>query len=337
MYRLSASRSVSRWQRLLSIVASVMLILSAGAASAGWLALHFPAFDFISNVLPVWLAGGIVAAIMLYASRGWSWALKAGFALLVVSGLPSVMYDLSSRAHLVADRDHAGSAGTFKLVQFNALKANRTPQAAAAWIRQERPDVVTMEETLGSSRTILHLLRPFYPYQVSCLSRMRCSTVILSREAPSASGGLARGDPENRKTLSAIWMRFDRDGHPFTVIAVHMMRPWPWGDQESGRVMLAAFLNMTDRNRTIVAGDFNTTPWAVAMRSQDRLIALPRYTHKPTWPAMVDGIATPPILPIDHIYAGSDWRMTGLRSGPRLGSDHLPLVATLRLQEAGRL
>ena len=64
----------------------------------------------------------------------------------------------------------------------------------------------------------------------------------------------------------------------------------------------------------------------------DGRLAVVTKTHH----AMVDGIAMPPILPIDHIYAGSDWRMTGLRRGPRLGSDHFPLVATLRLQEAGR-
>jgi endonuclease/exonuclease/phosphatase (EEP) superfamily protein YafD len=321
-------------QTLLGVAASVLLILCAVIAGAGWLAFRFPAFDLINNVLPVWFASGIVAAIVLFACRGWTRILVAGSAIVAVSGFPPIMRDLFGSARVVVDRDRAGSAGMLKLVQFNALKDNQAPRAVAAWIRHEQPDVVTMEETLGSSRAILRLLRPLYPYQVSCLSRMRCSTVILSREAPSASGGLARGDPENRKTLSATWMRFDRNGHPVTVIAVHMMRPWPWGDQARGRLMLAAFLDTIDRKRTIIAGDFNTTPWAVAMRNQDRMIALPRYTHSPTWPAMIDGTATPPFLPIDHIYAGSDWQLTSLRRGPRLGSDHFPLVAILRLQDA---
>jgi len=331
---LPASRPAGRLRGLLGVAAGVLLVLFAVIAGAGWLAFRFPAFDLINNILPVWLAGGIVAAIVLFACRGWSRILIAGSAILAVSGLPPVLRDLSGSARAVVDQDRAGSAGMVKLAQFNVLKDNQTPQAVAAWVRHEHPDVVTMEETLGSSREILRLLRPLYPYQVSCLSRMRCSTVILSREAPSASGGLARGDPENRKTLSATWVRFDRNGHPFTVIAVHMMRPWPWGDQERGRLMLAAFLDTIDRKRTIIAGDFNTTPWAVAMREQDRMIAMPRYTHSPTWPAMIDGTDTPPVLPIDHIYAGSDWRVTALRRGPRLGSDHFPLVATLRLRDA---
>jgi hypothetical protein len=38
-------------------------------------------------------------------------------------------------------------------------------------------------------------------------------------------------------------------------------------------------------------------------------------------------------LPIDHIYAGSDWRTVKIERGPRgLGSDHRPLIITLALQ-----
>jgi len=29
-----------------------------------------------------------------------------------------------------------------------------------------------------------------------------------------------------------------------------------------------------------------------------------------------------PLLPIDQIYAGADWRTLGVRRLPRLGSDH---------------
>lgn len=305
-----------------------MLVLCAATALTGWLALRFPAFDLINHLLPIWLLGGIVAAIAIVICRGWSRTLVAGSAVIAVSALPPLIREGFGNTRVAGDPARTGSAPSLKLVQFNVLKDNRTPEAVAAWVRHERPDIVTMEETLGSSRAILRQLRPLYPYQVSCLSRMRCSTVILSREAPSASGGLARGDPENRQALSATWMRFDHGGHPFTVIAVHMMRPWPWGDQESGRLMLAAFLDTIDRNRTIVAGDFNAAPWAVAMRAQDGLIALPRYTHGPTWPAMIDGIDTSPILPIDHVYAGSGWRVRSIKRGPHLGSDHLPLVVS---------
>lgn len=36
-----------------------------------------------------------------------------------------------------------------------------------------------------------------------------------------------------------------------------------------------------------------------------------------------------PMLPIDHVYAGKGWRAVSVTRGPRLGSDHYPMVVVL--------
>ncbi len=52
-----------------------------------------------------------------------------------------------------------------------------------------------------------------------------------------------------------------------------------------------------------------------------------------SWPAKLNlgGPVVPalPFLPIDHVYAGSDWRTVSIEAGPALGSDHLPVIVTL--------
>ena len=35
------------------------------------------------------------------------------------------------------------------------------------------------------------------------------------------------------------------------------------------------------------------------------------------------------LLPIDHVYAGPGWRTVRAERGPRLGSDHYPVIVTL--------
>jgi endonuclease/exonuclease/phosphatase (EEP) superfamily protein YafD len=40
----------------------------------------------------------------------------------------------------------------------------------------------------------------------------------------------------------------------------------------------------------------------------------------------------PALLPIDHIYAGRAWRTVRLVRGPRVGSEHYPLVIDLALR-----
>jgi endonuclease/exonuclease/phosphatase (EEP) superfamily protein YafD len=294
------------------------------AAGAGWLADRLAPFDLANDFLPVWFGGGMIAAVLIVIARGRMLAVILCAGILVISALPPLIREI----HKPPSRP--GSGHMLTLVQFNVLKSNRTPRAVAEWLLREHPDIITMAETLGTNRTILQRLRSAYPYQVSCLSRMRCSTVILSRLRPLASGGLARGDPENQQALSAAWARFAGTRAPFTVVAVHMVRPWPWGDQTSGRRQLAEFLSGIDRRRAIVTGDFNLTPWTVAMQHQDRLFGLDRQTRfLPTWPVMIDGIATPAVMPIDHVYTGSDWRMVAIQRGISFGSDHSPVLVTL--------
>jgi endonuclease/exonuclease/phosphatase (EEP) superfamily protein YafD len=319
-----------------------VLILATASALISWFAHRDPRADIVNNVLPLWLLGGGVAAIVIVAGRGLGFSRRTGgdgiqgrlalfcAAVFLSSGMPPV-----ARETIAAWQDSRipmpVRALRLTLLQFNVLKVNATPCVVAAWVLREQPDIITMEETLGRNRSILDRLRPLYPYQTSCLSRMRCSTVILSRTKPLASGGLAQGDPENQGALSAAWARFAGAGGPFTVVAVHFVRPWPWGDQRSGRRQLATFLGTIDRRRAIVAGDFNLTPWTAAMPDQDRMFGLQRQTRfLPTWPAMIYGMATPAVMPIDHVYAGKDWQTDEIRRGPALGSDHHPLLATFR-------
>lgn len=89
----------------------------------------------------------------------------------------------------------------------------------------------------------------------------------------------------------------------------------------------------------IIAGDFNSTPWSFARRRDDRDFGLIRRTRALfTWPAEKishNRLPAPfPYLPIDHVYAGPGWATVSVERGPRLGSDHYPVVVTLAPRDA---
>ena len=293
----------------------------------------FYPFDTMNHLVPIWGSIGLIAGLMLLVARQASWRDAAITVVLILIVARLIHPDFSTPSASTPSLPVAPGAAKLKIVAFNASKGNSNPAEALAWLQAQRADLVILAEAKENSAVLLGGLKGQYPYQVSCLSGLRCSTVILSRTRPIDSGGLARGDPENGNALSAAWATYADPGGPYTVIGVHFVRPWPWGDQRTFVPSLLNFIARTDRRRLIVTGDFNLTPWSFTLREIDAQLAIPRLTRAmPSWPATRSGHASglPALLPIDHVYAGPAWRLRSLQRGPYLGSDHYPLVATFQ-------
>ena len=118
------------------------------------------------------------------------------------------------------------------------------------------------------------------------------------------------------------------------MIGVHAPWPRPKDNQQAQTALLASRLDQFDRNSLIVAGDFNSTPWSFSLRRQDAWFGLKRRTRALfTFPVRTYSkykLTSPfPLLPLDQIYAGTDWKTVRVTRGARVGSDHLPTIAVL--------
>ena len=80
----------------------------------------------------------------------------------------------------------------------------------------------------------------------------------------------------------------------------------------------------------IVAGDFNLTPWSFSLAHFERQASVVRHSGiLGTW--SVERRYFVPLFPIDHVFSSPEIRLASIMRGPRLDSDHLPVVATLLL------
>jgi endonuclease/exonuclease/phosphatase (EEP) superfamily protein YafD len=304
------------------ILGAVLLVGIAG--QAGRVSDKADALNFLA---PIWLSGGLIAALwILFAATGLRSRMMAGGAAAM---LGAITWTLAATDRLPAPPADC-PAEKLTLVQFNILKDNADIRPAIAWIKGTGADLVTIEEAAGEL-PVVAALRPDYPHAVSCVAGMHCSTMILSRRPFIASGGLARGDPENRKGLSAAWATIaSRDG-PFTVVAAHLDRPWPWHSRPADMAELAAFVRDRGGDTTLVAGDFNRPAWTFQLRRVTAALGLARAPDIRSWPA---SRIAPPLLAIDHVFFGRRWTVDRIDRGPWLGSDHFPLLARLRLSSA---
>lgn len=320
-------RFLSTFARVVALAMALVSAVIALAAQAGRVS---DRLDVLTHLTPFWLVAALVAlAIWLVAGR-------VGRLTPALAGLGVVASLLLMGPELLAASGgrtaQAAEGETLKIVQFNLWGRNRDPEATVAWILAQNPDVVVLEEAFARSGGAARALHERLPYQVSCAYPQPCSTIMLSRLKPLRAGGLSAAVSD--ANLAGSWATLPSRQGPFTVVGVHYTWPVPAGPQQQMTLRLARTLERFPKDRLIVAGDFNSTPWSFSMRRQDALFGLERRTRAlPSWPAADTsrhGLPTPfPLLPIDHVYAGDGWRTVSVKRGPRLGSDHYPVVVTL--------
>jgi endonuclease/exonuclease/phosphatase (EEP) superfamily protein YafD len=323
-----------------AMLAALKGFAAAGCLALGLACLVFASYawggrddgrlDVLTHFAPVYLAGGLVAATTALCLR-LRWlrlvlALPGLGAAIAAGGLvgPEFVRPASPRAPADAPRQ-------LKLIQFNSWHAyNVDPEGTGRWIAEQDADVVVMEE---AEQAVIDAVLRHRTYHVTGSKK---AVTILSRAKPVAS----KVPWPRPKPLAATGLaRFAEKDGGFTIVGVHYTWPTQWERQEGQSNDTIHVLRDVDLRRAILVGDFNSTPWSFARRRQDARLGLERRTRAlATWPARIyrgadQGAPAPfPFLPIDHVYAGSDWRTVSVTRGPRLGSDHYPVIVTLALE-----
>jgi len=298
------------------LAAACALPLAAACAVAAILA-HGGRFswrlDLLSHFAPLYLAGAILAALAsIRGQRQTRTAVLSLSAVALVAGAALIAPELLRSTGPPAP---ANAPGQIKVIQFNVARSNRELPRVVDWLVAQRPDIVTINESSPAVRD-----------------------AIVKRTGWHVSGGM--GDlmifsPQKRLTMNrqggyemvVNWVNatYPSASGPYEVMTAHLRWPnWPEIPlQERTLGVLTAYL---PRDRMILTGDFNSTPWSFIRQRDDSAFGLIRRDRAvatwPTWSPVA-------FLPIDHIYAGPGWATVKVVRGPNLGSDHYPLIVTL--------
>jgi endonuclease/exonuclease/phosphatase (EEP) superfamily protein YafD len=307
-----------------AFIVGALSILSLGGAFSDGL-------DILTHFAPFLLAGGVLALLM-QAPRKTRDPLAAGFALAAVIIPAGLMAPELAARWTRVDAHPAGRV--VKIIQMNVWSENRAPAATARWLAGQNADVVVLEEVVHLAAQIPAALRKTYPYVTPDDGGSDCDTRILSKVRPDASGLYPPPDPGRGGSHCGAWARFGRPGTGFTVVGAHMLWPIPPEPQRRQMDRLAQNLAAFQRASLILAGDFNSTPWSFGLHRLDTAFG-PRRRDRalftfPVQPYTRYGFRSSfPLLPLDHIFAGPAWRTVSVTRGPKLGSDHLAVVAVL--------
>ena len=269
------------------------------------------------------------AGCLLTMPIAWTVSRKlSSWAMALAAVNVAVIAAAVAAAPLAGEASEASDGAPLRVMTFNVWRINEAPEKIAHALASSGADVIALQEMDGREADILDALRDAYPYQAHCAEARRCRLALLSRH-PLSETVARTGERSRPPTIRAALSLGDR---AIDIVVVHTMQPRKAGQQAAEFDWLGQAL-LPGARPMVVMGDFNATPWSWLMVRLGRATGLGRVgTRGATWPApfATYGLLFPFVL-IDHVLVSRDVAVRRWWIGPPAGSDHLPVVADLRI------
>ena len=309
------------------------LITGTVMTGFGALAPLLPQADMANHFRPYTLAGAAAVLVLGLAVRRptmvrWAGALTALNAVLLLLPLlwsaETVDRPALGQAQALASTGHRD----LKLVTFNLLARNQESASIAHFLLREDANVILVQEVTERHLAALSsLLAARYPHNSACLVHGACRHAIFAKR-PWVSVAHVHRDEETPELVSALFD--DAELGKVRVHGVHLATPYrPKQARQLDRLIAA---HGASAETTILAGDLNMTPWSYRLQRLLVTTGLRRHaTFLRSWPTQGQYPLPAPAFLIDHVLSTPDIKTVSIETGPDLGSDHLPIVARLRL------
>jgi len=213
----------------------------------------------------------------------------------------------------------------FRLVVSNVFFGNSEYERVLEFVRSARPDAVIFNEVTPDWRRALAALESELPY-VRAAGSGRHGVLLMSRAPFTATNQLS----DDRHGETMLHARLLAGAREVDLFAVHAN--WPLGPRTTAirNRQLEALADHGARAHgpVVIAGDLNTSPYSPHFRDlleRGHLRSAAGRHWVPTWPVW----CPPAAIQIDQGLVSPDVGVRAFETGPRVGSDHLPIVADL--------
>ncbi|TLD72025.1 endonuclease/exonuclease/phosphatase family protein [Phragmitibacter flavus] len=330
--------------RVLHLLACVGLgLLTLAALATPWAEWVGQFEKFTHLVLQEALAAAMLGAYFAFQKR-WK---RAALASCLAAGFawPMARYSIPVSQPLVS-----ADAQTATMMVFNVYRKNRTPEKVLAALLKEDLDVLFLTEVTDEWAQLLKPLADRYPHQLAAtpygnwlLSKHpmeKTEIVLLDFEhvvASNETAGKARvpeGKPkseswgDNELMVATLLI----NGKRIRIGAIHpptpVNRTKRWQQKAQAALYQKGLLADPAADVSILAGDFNTTPFSPTFR---RIVETTNLRHAaqgfgcmPTWGPRLPFNPILPVLgiPLDHFLVSDQANVMSYEVGPALGSDH---------------
>lgn len=272
---------------------------------------HLPTLAWLSDLASHWqwlYVVLLVVSTLLLATQQKKW-----LASLLLLGLP-----FFTAAPLLTTAQT--SAKPFKIMSANVYFENSDLSRLKALADQEQPDVLVI---LEFSKQHAEQVKTWaeYPHQILKPATDPFGMAILSRLALSQTETLTDQAGIQHLATQVAYTQ------PIKLISFHPIPPMNQALYAT-RDALVQQLTSTSSQATLIAGDFNASPWSSAFAGLAAKGFKRTMNLLPTWPTNWQGLMG---IPIDQVLASSQWKLIHAKVGPSVGSDHYPVIVEVNL------
>ena len=318
------------FKNLLYLGAFITFILSLSTAFSGALRLlelfsHFKLQFFVFSLISI--------LIFLYFRR------LMMCMLMLFSLILNAFYLLPWYLTVDSNTADFSKLPVIKIFHSNVLRSNQQYSKLLNLIQVESPDLILLQEyTYLWDENINAVISKQYPYSITHPQYDSFGIALFSKQ-PIKNAATEYWGPSNLASLSVeievtLEPLLEKSNRlDINIIATHPLPPINSDSFHSRNIQLQEITGVVKaiKQPVIVLGDLNSSMWSpyyTPLETEAKLVnARKGFGLLPTWPAKLAYFG----IPIDHCLVSKHFTVVNIKTGPDIGSDHLPLIAELAL------
>ena len=296
-----------------------------------------PLFDSFSH-FRIHLLLGILPLLLLLAFLHEK---IIAFSYLLLIGLGAFYLYAITQPFNLESVDH-NKTHLLKHLQFNLSFRNKHIETFKTYLKEYKPDVVTLQEVTPAHREALQKLMgsPFsfdfsttypyvsreqgaYPYQIYCDFQMVGGVAILSKYPFNKEKSICM------KGQGLVLAQINIKHQTINVASIHTYWPYPYEQPKQIENIKEVFYDI--QPPTLIAGDFNAVAWSHSVKEIEKA-SNTKVVNGLRWTLSLEK-QVPFIpnfkLPIDQVLVSKELEVRKIFVEKDLGSDHFPVVSEI--------
>jgi len=297
-------------------IIKLLVVLLVLLSLAGYFGTVYWMFELTAHFKLQYLLLLLGCVVILLWKRWWGWAIFA-FWGVVLNGLVVLPWYFPNSS-VIPHTD------TFKLLLANVNIKNKNYSPLFELIVAEKPTMFILQE--GNRRWVNHL-QDLFAYQFVPFKSRFFGTSIFSQLPFEQIQALPLGSQRE-----SLHIKIKINEKIISLVATHPFQPtrqYLFDLRNNQLVAVQSYLDSLSGSKILI-GDLNISMWSpfyLKIFANSKLINVRQgFGVLPSWPTFLPIF----MIPIDHCLVSPDLKVVNVKTGPSIGSDHLPLIVELR-------